>query len=326
MPPCPICKLKLDWELEQRCRESLETGLHEEAVRAAFVILEERLRSATGAPDAEVGVTLVDRAFHKDNGLLQVPSDPAAERQGLADLFRGVFLRFRNPISHRSMRLERNEAWSQVLLVNTCLSLIARQLDRLYDPHQFVSPHEGKILHKRMFRLDIDLDSEDEIVILLMMSTLDTHEQYGLPLILDKTQRGWKRVAAERVDGLTCEAPGHVELKFVTGREHPEIVTYWEHASGAGVVLYSRSTGRGYDILSKHGSSKTYSECSFHCTHWGFSIVDFDGDGLDEIVEVDYPAVDGTQMHTAWKWDGSAGQFRTVAKVQATPDKPRTSP
>lgn len=313
--------VEFDAELYIRIQDTMvKRKAFDDALRSAFVVLEERLRLATGAPRNEVGVDLINRAFKPDKGILQVPEDPPAEKQGLCDLMKGIFLLYRNPVSHRSIYLTENEAWNVLYVINICLSLIQKQSDRIFNLESFLSPHEGQVLAKKLQRLDVDLDGEEELVFLLLIRELDRTDTFALPLIIDKGPRGWRRVSVEKISRCGCESPGHATLKYLTGKETPELVTFWEHASGSGVVVHGRSDDGTYRLLSKGDArGKNYQDCCFACTHWGFAIVDFDGDGKDEIVEVDYPEPNGEQKYTAWGWDNQAQKFQTVASVIKRP-------
>ena len=88
----------LDEELKRRCQHLLHLGANDEAVRTAFVLLEERLKDATGQ-DGMTGSKLADYAFNATNGPLSkhIGQTPV-EREGLRELFAGAFKLFRNSV------------------------------------------------------------------------------------------------------------------------------------------------------------------------------------------------------------------------------------
>ena len=72
----------LDEELAQRCSQLIHVGAFDEAIRSAFVLLEERLRKAVNQEDM-TGTSLANFAFSKGGPLAQSLSSNQAEREGL---------------------------------------------------------------------------------------------------------------------------------------------------------------------------------------------------------------------------------------------------
>jgi uncharacterized protein (TIGR02391 family) len=82
--------------------DSFAAGHYDTAVRDAFVIVEDRVKTASGIK-GDVGVKLMRAAFNP-NGGPQTLTDmnlPIAERERLADLFAGAIGTFKNPLSHK---------------------------------------------------------------------------------------------------------------------------------------------------------------------------------------------------------------------------------
>jgi hypothetical protein len=65
------------------------------------------------------------KAFHPDKGPLTRKSDEPAEREGLMHLFSGAILSYKNPHSHRFVKLsDPREAWEQVMLATHLLGIV----------------------------------------------------------------------------------------------------------------------------------------------------------------------------------------------------------
>lgn len=81
-------------------------GRYDAAVFEAFREVEIAVRQAVGGGPEDLGVNLMRRSFHAENGLLRKLEDPGAERQALADLFAGAIGSYKNPRSHRRPGLD----------------------------------------------------------------------------------------------------------------------------------------------------------------------------------------------------------------------------
>ena len=89
----------------------------DEAVRTSFIAVEVAVRNAGKFSASDLGVDLMRKAFQSDKGPLTRNSDPPAEREGLMHLFAGAILSYKNPHSHRFVKLsDPREAWEQVML------------------------------------------------------------------------------------------------------------------------------------------------------------------------------------------------------------------
>lgn len=103
----------------------LAQGNFDVAVFFAFRAVEERVRDAAGFPSTEIGVNLMRRAFHKENGPLTRLEDPEAEREALSSLFAGAIGSYKNPHSHRTVQIvELAEAQEMILLASHLLRIV----------------------------------------------------------------------------------------------------------------------------------------------------------------------------------------------------------
>jgi uncharacterized protein (TIGR02391 family) len=97
-----------------------------DAVRGAFVAVEESVRTAGGYAPSDFGEPLMKKAFDPDNGPMgdRDKSKPRKEREGLQMLFIGAMNTYRNPISHRTPTLAIDEAKDQLLLASHLLRIV----------------------------------------------------------------------------------------------------------------------------------------------------------------------------------------------------------
>ena len=90
-----------DDELRQRCTDLLAAeGHYDRVINAACVILEDRVRTAIGAPNRIIGVQLMQDAFNADNPQLRL-SNEQPEQLGAMQIYRGTIAFFRNSTGHR---------------------------------------------------------------------------------------------------------------------------------------------------------------------------------------------------------------------------------
>ncbi len=75
--------------------------------------------------NTDIGVDLMRRAFHADNGPLTDLTQPKAEREALAHLFAGAIGSYKNPHSHRTVTInDYTEAQEMVMLASHLLRII----------------------------------------------------------------------------------------------------------------------------------------------------------------------------------------------------------
>lgn len=121
----------LDAELAQRCGDLVRLGAFDEAVRSAFVLLEERLRKATGVENM-TGTNLANYAFNAKDGPLALRlTEDRDDRDGLRELFSGAFKLFRNPSAHGVVGYTPAEGKAILELVNLLLGILKRVNDHL---------------------------------------------------------------------------------------------------------------------------------------------------------------------------------------------------
>ena len=103
---------------------ALARGDLDDAVFFTFRTVEETVRSAGGFGPTSIGVDLMRRAFGRE-GPLTNPAQPAAEQEALAFLFAGAIGSYKNPHSHRTVRIDDpREAQEMVLLGSHLLRIV----------------------------------------------------------------------------------------------------------------------------------------------------------------------------------------------------------
>ena len=118
----------LDDELLRRCGPLIHMGKFDEAVRSAFVLLEERLRKAVDK-EGMTGSQLANYAFSPDKGpLAKHLGQSQSEREGLRELYSGAFKLFRNPTAHSVVDYSVAEGKAIIGLVNLMLRILERDI------------------------------------------------------------------------------------------------------------------------------------------------------------------------------------------------------
>jgi uncharacterized protein (TIGR02391 family) len=116
----------LDEELARRCGHLIHLGAFDEAVRSAFVLLEERLRKAVGE-ERMTGTQLANFAFNPAKGpLSQQLGHSRSEKEGLRELYSGAFKLFRNPTAHGVVEYSAAEGKAIIALVDLLLRMLKR--------------------------------------------------------------------------------------------------------------------------------------------------------------------------------------------------------
>lgn len=105
--------------------QAMNRGDYAVAVFSAMRAVEISVRDASGLPESEIGVNLVRKAFHKNDGPLTNHEQGDAEREALIQLFAGAIGSYKNPHSHRNVPMnDAGEAIEIVMLASHLLRIV----------------------------------------------------------------------------------------------------------------------------------------------------------------------------------------------------------
>ncbi|MEH2524205.1 MULTISPECIES: TIGR02391 family protein [unclassified Bradyrhizobium] len=114
------------WNAIVRSTNTTSQGDLADAVRDAFVTVEDAVRLAGGYDAKDYGDALMKKAFDPDNGPLgdRDTTKPQKERLGLQTLFIGAMNAYRNPVSHRKLAIDLDDAKDRLLLASHLLRIV----------------------------------------------------------------------------------------------------------------------------------------------------------------------------------------------------------
>lgn len=99
-------------------------GQFEDAVSKSFVAVEEAVRLAGNFTPDDFGIALMRKAFNKEKGKLSDNRIPKSEQNSLAELFTGAIGAYKNPHSHRTLKINQSEAIDRILLASHLLRIV----------------------------------------------------------------------------------------------------------------------------------------------------------------------------------------------------------
>jgi len=115
----------LDKNFAEKVYHLFLRGDYDTSVFQAFKEVEIRVRKKAKLTNCDYGVDLMRKAFNVENGKLSKKSLAKSERQAMSDLFAGSIGLFKNPSSHRDIKLDDpSEAAEIILFANYLLRLI----------------------------------------------------------------------------------------------------------------------------------------------------------------------------------------------------------
>lgn len=314
-------KTIVDLELRLYLTQSESTVDYTDDIRGAFVLLERRIRDIAGLKAGLVGQELINAAFHPGTGILQPVSSVTAEREGLHHLLQGIFLYYRNPIAHRAVNFALESPKQVLSLIDHALLLVNRANESAFSPADFVGPHEGQILRRRDYRVDIkgNVKGKPDIVALLELGpVLDGNKMvtHLAPIILEKVDNGYKRIPAEWIQGMSMYGAVGVTVRPITDVSRPDVVVSWAWGETQTLTLILRYDKGRYVLARREITQGTEEPYSGTPSEKGFQVhprqmlafVDVDGDGLTEIVQtLLFDREDLEQMGYSGHIDGISG-------------------
>jgi len=114
----------------KKCFRLLESGEFESAVLQAFKCIETSIRDKIGAPDEEVGIKLIRKAFNPENGDLTNYDLPISEREAFSNYLAGAFGYYKNPSSHCDLELDFISTFDRITVASDLLKTIDNSILR----------------------------------------------------------------------------------------------------------------------------------------------------------------------------------------------------
>lgn len=99
-------------------------GDYDTAIFQGFKEVEVAVRKAGNYTNTDLGVDLMRKAFHVQNGNLTDLNQHNAERQAISDLFAGAIGSYKNPGSHRKVDVTAEEAVEMIILASHLLRIV----------------------------------------------------------------------------------------------------------------------------------------------------------------------------------------------------------
>jgi len=112
------------------CWSAFLRGDYDTAVFQTFKELEVAIREAGNFKADDYGVDLARKAFHESTGPLADQSTPISERQALSHLVAGALGSYKNPHSHRKVKLAAEEAVEMIILGSHLLKIVDVRTNR----------------------------------------------------------------------------------------------------------------------------------------------------------------------------------------------------
>lgn len=108
----------------QACWSAFLRGDYDTAVFQTFKELEVAIREKGKFKADDFGVELARKAFHESTGPLTDQTMLVSERQALSHLVAGALGSYKNPHSHRKVKLSADEAVEMIILGSHLLKIV----------------------------------------------------------------------------------------------------------------------------------------------------------------------------------------------------------
>ena len=111
-------------EIIKKSFKLLESGEYESAVLQAFKCIETRIRKLIKGNAEEIGIKLIRKAFHPENGELTDLNLPISEREAFTNYIAGAFGYYKNPCSHRDVELDYISTFDRIVVASDLLKVV----------------------------------------------------------------------------------------------------------------------------------------------------------------------------------------------------------
>ncbi len=325
---------RLHPQMAERVRSLYESEHYDEAVLAAFKVIEKRLRDITGEPDATVKKLLKD-TLNVTTGILQDPKAWQSEREGIFNFFRSAFLVFRDRRAHDFVNTDAEEAFDLIVLANRMLLIVEER--RRHAQPQPATPYTSypwlysllsavipsvygeERYGPKPVLLDADNDGEPELLIPSQLLTSNREEGEVFRVFKIRGETNQQIEVEKAAHGFLAD---EILLADVDNDGHQEVVCIARLGVGynTDMLIYKYRGGR-YEILMKdqHASTGFHNPHSFFRAHFG----DIDDDGQVEVAEE--PKLSGAlppPVRYVWRWNEDEGHFQFLYEEELTYDFP----
>jgi uncharacterized protein (TIGR02391 family) len=317
--------------MARRVMDRYNDGYYEDAVLAAFKVIEKRLRDITGKPDAPVKELLHD-TLNVTAGTLQDPKAWQSEREGMFGFFRSAFLAFRDRRAHEFVDTDGEEAFDLIVLTNRMLLLIEQGQqhsqaqtatpDFNYDKLSsllgaYLSGHDDMVYRPKPVFLDSDNDGEPELLI--------PGQSFASNRVVGEVFRVFKdtgeTIQQSEVENVPYSFPAsHILLADADNDGQQEVVCTTPVGVGYNnnLLVYKYRNGR-YEVLKKDPQAATGDQGGF--AFFRAHVGDINDDGQVEVVsEPKLSGVAPPPVRYVWKWNEEEGVFKFLYSEELTYD------
>jgi len=111
-------------EIMDRSFELMAKRQFESAVLQAYKCIEVKIREITNSSKDELGVRLIRKSFDPQKGKLTNFDLPVGEREALSNYIAGAYGLYKNPCSHRDVKMGFYEAFEKIVVASNILKII----------------------------------------------------------------------------------------------------------------------------------------------------------------------------------------------------------
>ena len=110
--------------------------IHHEIIIKSFKLfkcIETKIRKLIRVSSDEIGIKLIRKAFHPENGQLTDMELPISERESFTNYIAGAFGFYKNPCSHRDVELDFITAFDRIVVASDLLKIIDKSEKKINE-------------------------------------------------------------------------------------------------------------------------------------------------------------------------------------------------